>query len=175
MDQLVQSAHCVLPFYTHVSFALNFLISVQHTAWSLSVIFVVDEEVLRCFVLDVDDFLFLTQWFSILLLGTHSTTAEMEIVHFRLLLVLPVCGSQPLIMFASFCLGIMAGSNRSGDLRDAQRSIPIGTIAAITTTSFVCILLLRHHGSLLRTARKQNTLWYFNLPKAFLDRWRHHR
>uniref|UniRef100_A0A3Q3K6E2 Solute carrier family 12 member 5b n=1 Tax=Monopterus albus TaxID=43700 RepID=A0A3Q3K6E2_MONAL len=40
--------------------------------------------------------------------------------------------------------GIMAGSNRSGDLRDAQRSIPIGTIAAITTTSTVymsCVVL----------------------------------
>lgn len=39
-----------------------------------------------------------------------------------------------------FILGIMAGSNRSGDLRDAQRSIPIGTIMAILTTSFICIL-----------------------------------
>ncbi|KAM4557060.1 solute carrier family 12 member 7-like [Fundulus diaphanus] len=33
--------------------------------------------------------------------------------------------------------GIMAGSNRSGDLRDAQRSIPIGTILAILTSSFL--------------------------------------
>ncbi|KAG8565547.1 hypothetical protein GDO81_012902 [Engystomops pustulosus] len=35
--------------------------------------------------------------------------------------------------------GIMAGSNRSGDLRDAQKSIPVGTIMAIATTSFVYI------------------------------------
>ncbi|MCI4385920.1 hypothetical protein PGIGA_G00056260 [Pangasianodon gigas] len=40
--------------------------------------------------------------------------------------------------------GIMAGSNRSGDLRDAQRSIPIGTIMAIMTTSIIyisCVVL----------------------------------
>ncbi|XP_051969312.1 solute carrier family 12 member 7 isoform X3 [Xyrauchen texanus] len=40
--------------------------------------------------------------------------------------------------------GIMAGSNRSGDLRDAQRSIPIGTILAIATTTIIylsCVVL----------------------------------
>lgn len=40
--------------------------------------------------------------------------------------------------------GIMAGSNRSGDLADAQKSIPIGTICAILTTSTVylsCVVL----------------------------------
>lgn len=40
--------------------------------------------------------------------------------------------------------GIMAGSNRSGDLRDAQKSIPTGTILAIATTSAVCILGVGH-------------------------------
>ncbi|TNN48746.1 Solute carrier family 12 member 5 [Liparis tanakae] len=51
----------------------------------------------------------------------------------------------------------MAGSNRSGDLRDAQRSIPIGTIAAITTTSIVCILrLLGHVGFSRSNVSEQN-------------------
>jgi amino acid transporter len=44
-------------------------------------------------------------------------------------------------------LGIMAGCNRSGDLADAQRSIPIGTISAILTTSVVYISAVFLFGS----------------------------
>jgi len=40
-------------------------------------------------------------------------------------------------IFFPSCTGIMAGSNRSGDLADPQASIPIGTIMAIMTTSTV--------------------------------------
>ncbi|KAL3859055.1 hypothetical protein ACJMK2_009291 [Sinanodonta woodiana] len=35
--------------------------------------------------------------------------------------------------------GILAGSNRSGDLQDAQKSIPIGTIIATSVTSMIYI------------------------------------
>ncbi|KAF9421356.1 hypothetical protein HW555_002571, partial [Spodoptera exigua] len=54
------------------------------------------------------------------------------------------CDPYYLTHNVSIVQGIMAGSNRSGDLADAQKSIPIGTICAILTTSTVylsCVLL----------------------------------
>ena len=50
-----------------------------------------------------------------------------------------IFSSSSLMISLLLSSGIMAGSNRSGDLADAQRSIPIGTICAILTTSFVYI------------------------------------
>ncbi|XP_019849326.1 PREDICTED: solute carrier family 12 member 6-like isoform X2 [Amphimedon queenslandica] len=43
--------------------------------------------------------------------------------------------------------GIMAGSNRSGDLKDAQKSIPIGTIAAQLTTTVLYLSCVLFFGS----------------------------
>ena len=57
--------------------------------------------------------------------------------------------STSLIMIGIFfpsVTGIMAGSNRSGDLADAPKSIPIGTICAILTTSISYLLCVVFFG-----------------------------
>ena len=45
------------------------------------------------------------------------------------------------------CTGLLAGSNRSGDLKDAQRAIPLGTVAAQLTTTFVYLSVIILFGS----------------------------
>ena len=54
---------------------------------------------------------------------------------------LPEFGFLPaLALFFPSVTGIMAGSNRSGDLANAQASIPRGTLGAVCVTSFIYFL-----------------------------------
>uniref|UniRef100_A0A672M0P9 Solute carrier family 12 member 4 n=1 Tax=Sinocyclocheilus grahami TaxID=75366 RepID=A0A672M0P9_SINGR len=69
-------------------------------------------------------------------------------------------------IFFPSATGIMAGSNRSGDLRDAQKSIPIGTILAITTTSLVYFSSVVLFGACIEGAvlRDNFYLWFVMYP-----------
>lgn len=51
-------------------------------------------------------------------------------------------------LFFPAVTGIMAGSNRSASLKDTQRSIPIGTLAATLTTTGLYILSVFLFGAL---------------------------
>lgn len=51
-------------------------------------------------------------------------------------------------LFFPAVTGIMAGSNRSASLKDTQRSIPIGTLAATLATSSIYLISVIVFGSL---------------------------
>ena len=53
---------------------------------------------------------------------------------------------ESLALFFPSVTGIMAGSNRSGDLRNAQQSIPLGTLAAVLVTSSIYLLTVLFYG-----------------------------
>nr|CAB3266103.1 potassium-chloride cotransporter [Phallusia mammillata] len=57
-----------------------------------------------------------------------------------------------LAIFFPSVTGIMAGSNRSGDLKDAQRSIPKGTIGAVLTTAFIYLSCVVFFGTCVEGA-----------------------
>jgi len=50
-------------------------------------------------------------------------------------------------LFFPAVTGIMAGSNRSSSLKDTQRSIPVGTLAATLTTTCLYLVSLMLFGS----------------------------
>ncbi|CAJ0564668.1 unnamed protein product, partial [Mesorhabditis spiculigera] len=52
------------------------------------------------------------------------------------------------VLFANF-LGILAGVNMSGDLRDPQKSIPLGELSAVGLSSFICFLFILVLGSVV--------------------------
>lgn len=51
-------------------------------------------------------------------------------------------------LFFPAVTGIMAGSNRSASLKDTQRSIPVGTLAATLTTTFLYLISVLLFGAL---------------------------
>ncbi|KAF3340544.1 putative Na+/K+/Cl-cotransport protein [Carex littledalei] len=51
-------------------------------------------------------------------------------------------------LFFPAVTGIMAGSNRSASLKDTQRSIPVGTLAATLTTTFMYLISVLLFGAL---------------------------
>ncbi|XP_078158417.1 cation-chloride co-transporter 1 isoform X2 [Carex rostrata] len=51
-------------------------------------------------------------------------------------------------LFFPAVTGIMAGSNRSASLKDTQRSIPVGTLAATLTTTFMYLVSVLLFGAL---------------------------
>lgn len=51
-------------------------------------------------------------------------------------------------LFFPAVTGIMAGSNRSASLKDTQRSIPVGTLAATVSTSALYLVTVLFFGAL---------------------------
>lgn len=51
-------------------------------------------------------------------------------------------------LFFPAVTGIMAGSNRSSSLKDTQRSIPLGTLAATLVTTFMYLVSVIMFGAL---------------------------
>lgn len=65
-------------------------------------------------------------------------------------------------LFFPAVTGIMAGSNRSASLKDTQRSIPVGTLAATLATSALYVVSVLFFGA-LATREKLLTDRYFDV------------
>lgn len=70
-------------------------------------------------------------------------------------------------LFFPAVTGIMAGSNRSSSLRDTQRSIPVGTLAATLSTTTMYLISVILFGA-VATREKLLTDRYLLVKKLFI-------
>jgi len=72
-------------------------------------------------------------------------------------------------VFFPACTGIMAGANISGDLKDPQKSIPVGTLGAIWFTTILYVI----SAIILASVADRQTLWndYSLLAKMCAWKW----
>jgi len=84
---------------------------------------------------------------------------------FNFLMVIFFPTSSLVGLFFPAVTGIMAGSNRSSSLRDTQRSIPVGTLSATLSTSFMYLISVILFGA-VATRDKLLTDRYFFSPKV---------
>ena len=71
-------------------------------------------------------------------------------------------------VFFPACTGIMAGANISGDLKDPQKSIPIGTLGAIGFTTVLYLIT----ATIVASAADRETLWNDSTLLANLCMWK---
>ena len=78
----------------------------------------------------------------------HSSESKSYLSEFNSIFV-DITSSFTVLVAIYFpsCTGILAGSNRSGDLADAQKAIPLGTLGAQMTTSFVYLSVILLFGA----------------------------
>jgi amino acid transporter len=71
-------------------------------------------------------------------------------------------------VFFPACTGIMAGANISGDLKNPQKSIPIGTLGAIVFTTVLYLIT----ATILASAADRETLWNDTTLLSKLSMWK---
>jgi len=69
-------------------------------------------------------------------------------------------------LFFPAVTGIMAGSNRSGSLKDTQRSIPIGTLASQLSTTGLYLVSVLIFGAFATREKLLNDRYILNFYRA---------
>lgn len=83
-------------------------------------------------------------------------------------LLCPFLCSALVGLFFPAVTGIMAGSNRSGSLKDTQRSIPVGTLAATLTTTVLYVVSVLLFGAVATREKLLTDRYYVVVPSEIM-------